>query len=188
VLTVDLLLLLKRFKTLRGPYRDWAQGHVDVSSSQSVVMEYLTECEQKIRGVLQSARDSHTSAVRERITSVEAMKEVVPLTSQLFELSKETAKLEAANFELRQKVAMAAEVKSVLDSWVRFEQGQKAAEQEQLVKSIIDKVMKNINDEKVQKDILAGAVAEIERKSIIALLHFPLGLITTTEMVKNKAI
>ena len=120
---------------------------------------------QKIRGVLQSARDQHTSAVRERITSVEAMKEVVPLTTQLFELSKETAKLEAANFELRQKVALAAEVKAVLDSWVRFEQGQKASEQEQLVKSIIDKVMKNVNDEKVQKEILSGAVAEIERKS-----------------------
>jgi len=140
-------------KTLRGPYRDWAQGHID-----------------KIRGVLQSARDQHTSAVRERITSVEAMKEVVPLTTQLFELSKETAKLEAANFELRQKVALAAEVKAVLDSWVRFEQGQKASEQEQLVKSIIDKVMKNVNDERVQKEILSGAVAEIE------------------QMVKSKAI
>jgi F-type H+-transporting ATPase subunit b len=95
------------------------------------------------------------------------MKEVVPITTQLFELSKETAKLEATNFELRQKVALAAEVKAVLDSWVRFEQAQKAAEQEQLVKSVVDKVTKSLSDEKVQKDILAGAVAEIERKSCV---------------------
>lgn len=93
------------------------------------------------------------------------MKEVVPLTTQLFELSRETAKLEATNFELRQKVALAAEVKSVLDSWVRFEQSEKAAEQDQLVRSVIEKVMKSINDEKSQKEVLAGAVAEIERES-----------------------
>lgn len=92
------------------------------------------------------------------------MKEVVPLTTQLFELSKETANLEAANHELRQKVALAAEVKAVLDSWVRFEQSEKAAEQDQLVKSVIDKVMKGVSDEKTQKEMLAGAVAEIERK------------------------
>jgi len=133
-------------RSIREPYRAWAQGHVD-----------------RIKGVMDSARESHTSSVKERIASVESMKDVVPLTTQLFELSKETAKLEASTFELRQKVAMASELKNVLDSWVRFEQSQKKGEQDALVKSIVDKVMKDIRDEKVQKEILQGAVLEIEQ-------------------------
>ena len=113
---------------------------------------------------MQEARESHTDAVKQRIDSVESMKDVVPLTKQLFELSRETAKLEAESFQTRQKVAIAAEAKAVLDSWVRFEQSQKAAEQDELVKSVVDNIMKNLGDEKVQKEVLAGAVAEVERE------------------------
>jgi len=70
------------------------------------------------------------------------MKDVVSLTEGLFAISKvrlallsslcwrshvrfysqETAQLEADTFVQRQKVALTSEVKSVLDSWVRFEQ------------------------------------------------------------------
>jgi hypothetical protein len=92
------------------------------------------------------------------------MKDVVPLTTQLFEMSKETAKLEATNFELRQKVVLASELKQVLDSWVRFEQGQKQSEQEQLVKAVIEKVTKALGEEKTQKDILLSALTEVERE------------------------
>ena len=113
---------------------------------------------------MDEARQAHTSAVRTRIDSVEQMKEVVPLTTQLFELSRETAKLEADSFERRQKVALAAELKTVLDSWVRFEQSQKTEEQQKLVKSVVDKIMKNLEDERTQKELLAGAVAEVERE------------------------
>jgi F-type H+-transporting ATPase subunit b len=76
----------------------------------------------------------------------------------------ETAKLEAEVFEKRQQVAMAAELKSVLDSWVRYEQQAKEAEQAQLAKAVIEKVLKSLTDEKAQKDILLSAVAEVERK------------------------
>ena len=65
----------------------------------------------------------------------------------------------------RQKVALAAEVKSVLDSWVRFEQQAKESEQADLVKSVVDSVLKSLGDAKVQKDVLTSAVAEIERES-----------------------
>lgn len=58
---------------------------------------------------------------------------------------------------------MASEVKAVLDSWVRFEQQAKENEQADLAKTVIDNVLKNIKDEKTQKDILTGALAEIER-------------------------
>lgn len=76
----------------------------------------------------------------------------------------ETALLEAEVFEKRQQVAMAAELKSVLDSWVRYEQQAKEAEQAQLAKSVIEKVLKSLSDEKAQKDILLSAVAEVERE------------------------
>lgn len=65
----------------------------------------------------------------------------------------------------RQRVALAAEVKAVLDSWVRFEQQEKENEQSLLVKTIVDNVMKNISEEKTQKDVLAWAVSEVERES-----------------------
>lgn len=65
----------------------------------------------------------------------------------------------------RQHVALAAEVKTVLDSWVRFEQQEKENEQARLVKTIVDNVLKNISEEKTQKDVLAWAVSEVDRES-----------------------
>jgi len=59
---------------------------------------------------------------------------------------------------------MAAELKAVLDSWVRYEQQAKEAEQAQLAKSVIEKVLKSLSEEKAQKDILLSAVGEVERK------------------------
>jgi F-type H+-transporting ATPase subunit b len=40
----------------------------------------------------------------------------------------------------------------------------KEREQADLTKSVIDKVIASLKDEKVQKDILVNAVAEIERE------------------------
>jgi hypothetical protein len=76
----------------------------------------------------------------------------------------ETAQLEGEAFVQRQKVQIAAEVKSVLDSWVRFEQQQKEQEQADLTKSVIENVLKSIKDEKTQKDIINGALSEIDRE------------------------
>jgi F-type H+-transporting ATPase subunit b len=72
--------------------------------------------------------------------------------------------LESATFVQKQKVAVAAELKGVLDSWVRYEQQIKESEQAELTKSVIDKVLASIKDEKTQKDILLNAVAEVERE------------------------
>lgn len=76
----------------------------------------------------------------------------------------ETAQLESDAFVQKQKVALASEVKAVLDSWVRFEQQQKESEQADLAKSVIAKVLSTVKDEKTQRDILNGAVAEVERE------------------------
>jgi F-type H+-transporting ATPase subunit b len=119
------------------------------------------------------------------------MKDVVDLTKGLFTVSKvlsfredlpiayvvarqETAKLEAEIFERRQQVAMAGELKSVLDSWVRYEQQAKEAEQAQLARTVIDKVLKSLQDEKAQKDILLGAVTEVERTCFYGYSDFNL--------------
>lgn len=83
--------------------------------------------------------------------------------------------LESEAFVQRQKVALASEVKTVLDSWVRFEQQQKENEQAQLVKTVVDNVLKNLNEEKTQKEVLAWAVSEVERTS------FPVNLFIIDE-------
>jgi F-type H+-transporting ATPase subunit b len=90
----------------------------------------------------------------------------------------------------RQRVALAAELKSVLDSWVRFEQQEKENEQARLVKSVVDNVLKNISEERTQKDVLAWAVSEVERE-FFSPISGPLRLLTiydAVELVKNKAI
>ncbi|KAL0575975.1 atp4 subunit B of the stator stalk of mitochondrial F1F0 ATP synthase [Marasmius crinis-equi] len=133
-------------KIIREPYSNWAQSQVD-----------------KIKGVLDGARAEHTQAVKERIDNVAQMKDVVSLTQGLFALAKETAQLESEAFVQKQKVALASELKAVLDSWVRYEQQQKESEQAALTKTVIDKVLANLKDEKTQKDVLLAAVAEVEQ-------------------------
>lgn len=76
----------------------------------------------------------------------------------------ETTKLENEAFVQRQKVVLAGELKSVLDSWARYEQQQKENEQVELAKSVIAKVLAGLKDEKTQKDILTNSIAEVERK------------------------
>jgi len=59
---------------------------------------------------------------------------------------------------------MATELKQVLDSWVRYEQQAKESEQAELAKTVIERVLKTLQDEKSQKDILLGAIADLERE------------------------
>jgi F-type H+-transporting ATPase subunit b len=106
----------------------------------------------------------------------------------MYMCSQETAQLEAEIFTKRQQVAMAAELKQVLDSWVRYEQQAKESEQAELAKTVIERALKTLQDEKSQKDVLLGAITELEREytrwpSFTCYLSFP-----PTELVKNKAI
>ena len=83
---------------------------------------------------------------------------------------------------------MAAELKQVLDSWVRYEQQAKESEQAELAKTVIERVLKTLQDEKSQKDILLGAVAELERGYTCRPSFGMLLIICTSVLVKNKAI
>lgn len=101
-------------------YTEWADGEI-----------------KKVNDLLNESKNKHVTAVKGRIESVSQLKDVVSTTKQLFDISRETAKLEAETFELKQKLAVANEAKATLDSWVRFEQQQRQLEQEQLIKAII---------------------------------------------------
>ncbi|KAF8596881.1 hypothetical protein BDV93DRAFT_610667 [Ceratobasidium sp. AG-I] len=133
-------------RAMQAPYREWAEGHIN-----------------RIKNILNATRKEHTQAVAARIDAVEQMKDVVDVTKGLFAISKETAKLEHEAFSQRQKVALAAEVKGVLDSWVRHEQQEKESEQADLVKSVIERVTKSLTDPKNQAEILASSIAEVEQ-------------------------
>lgn len=117
----------------------------------------------KIKGILNSARADHTEAVKGRIEDVKQMGTVVEVTKNLFEVSKETAKLEAQAFELEQQTAIAAEAKTVLDSWVRYEGQVKQRQQRELASSIIAKVQKELENPKVLQQILQQSVADVEK-------------------------
>ncbi|KAI0152234.1 hypothetical protein F4776DRAFT_600720 [Hypoxylon sp. NC0597] len=117
----------------------------------------------KIKGILNAARADHTQAVKNRIENVQQMGGVVDITKALFEVSKETAKLEAQAYELEQTTALAAEAKSVLDSWVRYESQVKQRQQRELAENIIAKVKKELENPKALQQILQQSVADVER-------------------------
>lgn len=119
---------------------------------------------QRIKGILNSARSEHTKAVTERIDSVNQLKEVVPLTEQLYAVARETNTLEHENFRLGQEQAVKAELKSVLDSWVRFEQQQREAEQAALVKTIQANVQAEFEKPAFKKQLLEEALTQVERE------------------------
>lgn len=157
-------------RTISGPYKEWADGQIEVRLIKKVFLSsvlrpltsFFYSCLQKISGILNGARKEHTQAVQSRIDSVNQQRDVVDITKSLFAVAKETAQLERESFELSQRTAIAAEVKSVLDSWVRYEAQEREAEQKLLAKTVIEKVMNSLKDEKTQKQILETAVADIE--------------------------
>merc|ERR1712183_442201 len=129
------------FATLLGrsvakPYTNWADSTIA-----------------KISGILNEARSGHTQAIQTRIDSVNEKKDVVDVTKGLYDLAKETVQAEKEAFE----------VKQVLDSWVRYEAQERDAEQRLLTETVIEKVTQTLRDDKTQKQILDGAVAEIEQ-------------------------
>lgn len=146
VLSAFAVLVFLASKTVAPAYKDWAESYIS-----------------NVKSILNQARETHTFAVKERIESVSKVKDVVNITKSLFEVSKETVVLEAQAFELKQKADFAAEAKSVLDSWARYEAQVRKREQEALAASVISKVTSQIEDPKFQQRVLAQAVADVER-------------------------
>lgn len=113
--------------------------------------------------MLNGAREEHTKAVTERIDSVGQLKDVVPLTEQLYTVAKDTNALEHSNFLLAQEAAVKQELKSVLDSWVRYEQQQREQEQVALVNSVTANVASELAKPAVKKQLLEEALAKVEQ-------------------------
>ncbi|KAI8068997.1 hypothetical protein BDF21DRAFT_440040 [Thamnidium elegans] len=145
VLVAGAGLLTVLLKYLREPFTNMANEHIE-----------------RIKNILVQAREDHKGAVQERIEEVGQMKDLVDVTKALFELSRETAQLEAEAFELKQQVAVASEVKTTLDSWVRHEANVRDREQKQLAAYLIEKINKELQDPKIQQQILDQAVLDIQ--------------------------
>ncbi|GAB7328118.1 hypothetical protein MBLNU13_g00154t1 [Cladosporium sp. NU13] len=122
--------------------------------------EFAENYSNKIKNILNAARDDHTNAVKSRISSVSDLGGVIQTTKDLFA---ETAQLEAQAYEMEQKTALSAESKAVLDSWVRYEGQVKVRQQQELAQSIIAKIEKELENPKVLDQILKQSVADVER-------------------------
>lgn len=118
--------------------------------------------DQRYSNILNEARSKHTQAVQNRIDEVGKKGDVVDVTKGLYAIARETIEAEKEAFELKQRTEVASEVKNVLDSWVRFEAQQREAEQKLVTESVISKVAEGLRDDKLQKQILESAVADIE--------------------------
>jgi F-type H+-transporting ATPase subunit b len=147
VVAVALLSVWTGLIKFGGPaYSQWAEAQTE-----------------RIKGILNQAREDHKSAVRTRIENVGQMEGVVDVTKSLFAVSKETAQLEAQAYELEQKTALAAEAKAVLDSWVRYEGQVKVKQQRELAESVIAKVRKELENPKTLNTILQQSIADVEK-------------------------
>ncbi|KAI8343546.1 hypothetical protein BC941DRAFT_508967 [Chlamydoabsidia padenii] len=139
-------LLFGLLKYLREPFTAMGNEHIN-----------------RIKTVLNQAREDHKSTVQERIDQVGQMKDLVDVTKALFDISRETAQLEAEAFKLKQQVAVAHEVKSTLDSWVRHETSVREREQKQLAAYLIEKIQKDLKNPKIQQQILDQAVVDVQK-------------------------
>ncbi|KAL7409707.1 ATP synthase [Mrakia frigida] len=133
-------------KGISGPFDKWCEFH------NNKKLKILTE-----------ARQGHYDAVANKIDQISLLSDSVQTTKDLYALSKQTAEYEAANFVLKQENALNTEAKAVLDSWVRHEQQVRESEQAQLVKTIQANVLKSIADPKFKKELIASALADIEK-------------------------
>ena len=116
------------------------------------------------------------------------MKEVVPLTEQLYAVARETNTLEHENFRLGQEQAVKAELKAVLDSWVRFEQQQREDEQAALVKAVRENIEAELVKPAFKKQLLEEALTQIEREWCCLFPHVTIVLMDHAEISKSKAI
>jgi F-type H+-transporting ATPase subunit b len=115
-----------------------------------------------MKKVLNQAREDHKSVVKERIDHIGKLADVVPVTSTLYDVSKEIAQLEAEAFELKQTVAFNHEIKTTLDAWVRHEANVREQEQKRLVTHLVEQVKAKLTDPKLQQTILNQTIADVE--------------------------
>ncbi|KAG4306066.1 hypothetical protein PORY_000054 [Pneumocystis oryctolagi] len=133
-----------------------------VNSGKKGYINWMDSHINHMRTLLNDSRQEHALAIKERINTIETLKDVVDVTKHLFEVSKETVQLEAKAFELSQIVNVQQQAKAVLDSWVRYESALRQREQIYLAETIISKVKKELQQPKIQQQILNQSISQIE--------------------------
>ncbi|KAJ1883138.1 atp4 subunit B of the stator stalk of mitochondrial F1F0 ATP synthase [Coemansia sp. RSA 1722] len=138
-------ILAVLYKAIKEPYVNWAQ------SSLKAIEDLLT-----------GARSEHKAAMLSQIEAKSKLKDIVAYTKSMFGMSKEIATMNAESFELQQKVALNAEIKSVLDSWVRYESSVRENEQKALAEKVIGNVRSQLTSPKTQDEIISQCLRDIQ--------------------------
>ncbi|KAI9595082.1 hypothetical protein BDF19DRAFT_385745, partial [Syncephalis fuscata] len=139
-------LVTALLNSVRGPYSEFVKDQFN-----------------KMKDMLESARNNHKAIIQTQISETAQLRDAVGITKNLFNMSKEMAAMDAQVFELKQKAALSAEIKSVLDSWVRHESALREREQRQISDQVMARVQSALQDPKTQNQILAQAIADVER-------------------------
>ncbi|KAI9024046.1 hypothetical protein DFJ74DRAFT_62839 [Hyaloraphidium curvatum] len=135
------------------------------SAVKDTARDFFNDQKERIRTILTQARADHKAVVQERIDHVNQLGDVVETTKSLYEMSREIAKMEAEAYQLKQTVAITNEARNLLDGWVRYEASVREKQQKNAVQAVIDKVLAQIEDEEVQRQIMAQALRDIEKAS-----------------------
>ncbi|KAJ2541219.1 atp4 subunit B of the stator stalk of mitochondrial F1F0 ATP synthase [Coemansia sp. RSA 1853] len=138
-------ILAVLYKAIKEPFASWAQSSLGA-----------------IENAMASARGEHKSAVLAQIEAKSQLKDIVQYTKSLFGMSKEIATMNAEAFELQQKVALNAEIKAVLDSWVRYESSVRENEQKALASKVMGSVRSQLTSPKAQDEIIAQCLRDIQ--------------------------
>ncbi|KAJ2857220.1 atp4 subunit B of the stator stalk of mitochondrial F1F0 ATP synthase, partial [Coemansia erecta] len=133
------------YKAIKEPYKSWADSNLA-----------------SIRDILTNARTEHKSSVLAQIEAQSQLKDIVQYTKSLFGMSKEIATMNAQAYELQQKVSLNSEIKSVLDSWVRYETSVRESEQKALADKVVGNIRSQLTNPKTQDEIIAQCIRDIQ--------------------------
>ncbi|KAJ1667873.1 atp4 subunit B of the stator stalk of mitochondrial F1F0 ATP synthase [Coemansia sp. RSA 1813] len=138
-------ILAVLYKAIKEPFKNWTDSHLAT-----------------ITDILTGARTEHKSAVLAQIEAQSQLKDIVQYTKSLFGMSKEIATMNAQAFELQQKVSLNNEIKTVLDSWVRYESSVRESEQKALADKVLGNVRSQLTNPKTQDEIIAQCIRDIQ--------------------------
>ncbi|KAJ3338725.1 atp4 subunit B of the stator stalk of mitochondrial F1F0 ATP synthase [Gonapodya sp. JEL0774] len=130
---------------------------------KDMLLQIFEDQKKRINDILVQAREDHKAVVEERLDHVSKLGDVVGVTKNLYEVSREIAHLEAEAYELKQQVALQNEIRSTLDGWVRYEASVRERRQREVAQYVIDRVTAQLESPEAQDSILKQALRDVER-------------------------
>lgn len=138
-------ILAVLYKIIREPYTNWADSTL-----------------KSFENLFIGARKEHRAAVESQIEAKSKLRDIVQYTKSMFGMSKEIATMNSEAFELKQKVALNSEIKSVLDSWVRYESSVRESEQKALAEKVMGNIRSQLSSPKTQDEIVSQCLRDIQ--------------------------